>query len=818
MPKTVSVPRHSHKYINNINNPKKETKRYDHIDGLRGIAILLVVIFHLFVGKVSSGVDIFLFIGGLLFLSSHMKNAQKPEGITFFQSFIRIIRRLVPLLVLVILSTLISILIIIPSSNWERYFHDASSSMLYTMNYRLIDQSSDYQAAGSDATPFQHLWSMSVQMQIYIAILAIIFIIMKSFTFISQRYRKIVIVSIIAAMTIASFVYSTYMTLYGNQAVNYYSTLSRFWEIGIGSVIGLFFASIVIHPVLRWIFSISGLAIIISTGIFINGVEEFPGYMTLIPLLGAFLIIISGNRRRYDTEKSIGPVIWILESRPLLFIGSISYSLYLWHWPLMIMTLKATKDYDYPQWYAGVSVFIVSILIAWVTKKYVEDTLRQKAKPERGNVFSSQYIKKARRINPSVLYPVSAITIAIFFILISSSPMINQAYISASTYYAQKKVDEEGGIEGNYPGAKAFLNNATFDESLPVYPHSLNLETMMPPTTEDGCFSGFDNEDIVLTNKHGKPCFYGDKESERTMYVVGGSHSEEYMPALDEIGKRRNIRIVPIIKMGCPLYQNEKWNKDPYPGCAEEWSPKVEKFIIENPPTDGVFMISTRPHAIWGWGPEIVPDYYIETFDRIARAGVQIYAMRDNAWLVNNKGQLDARTCVHDNADYMKACGQEATMNISQENPALFAYQNIPNIKHLDISSSYIKDNWVNVVVGNVLVLRDSHHLTRQFVETLTDEIERQLSENPWTGPTRKEDVQNLILETPRFASIPKITGTPTQEYIPPEPDIEHTDTPDVKNRIDPIKPLGPDDLPDEELSPEEEIERLLDEIDIQQD
>lgn len=722
-----------------------------YIDGLRGLAIALVVIFHVFINKVSSGVDIFLFLGGMFLLRAQMKNARNPSGLTFFQSFIRLQRRIVPSLVIVVIVTTFIALITYSPIDYKNLLHESAFSILYVLNWRLIRQGQDYNAAGDGASVFQHLWSMSVQMQSYIIIMMTVFIVWKisnKFSF-QDKYAKIMY-SLIGILSLLSFIYACYMMLSGNQIENYYSTISRFWEIGAGALLGIVLSRIIIPHAWRWILSIIGIWMILAVGIFMDAVKYFPAFPVLIPIIGATIILVSGQTYKGEeiSLKNNGPIIVFLNSLFMTFIGSIAYTLYLWHWVLLIFALQFFPDVDIK--ILGTIVILVSIVLAWGTHKLVELPLRQKNKPPRGNVFSSEYIRSARLRSPSIVYPLATFLIIGLASIIVVSPVIfNQSAMVRERVNANK-IENLGGYSYTYPGAEEFLHGKTPPKNAPMNPDIYNsMRDMLPTSNLDGCFTKSKNIEIVDSVLNGTGCAYGDQTSPKTMYVVGGSHSEQYMEALDIIGKEKGIKIIPIIKMGCPLYQNEGIGGRPFPECSE-WSKNVEDWITANPPTDGVFMISTRPEKFYGWGPEIVPGYYKSVFSRIGNAGIPIYAVRDNPWLITTeKGPFNPRRCIVDGGDN-KTCGQNAANNIDMfENPAINAYQDIPNIKNIDLSRAFIKDEWVYPVIGNVIVYRDQHHLTRQYVLTLTDELHRQMSNNPWTAPTPRDNVEKLVLEDP---------------------------------------------------------------------
>lgn len=720
-----------------------------YIDGLRGLAIALVVVFHIFINKVSSGVDIFLFLGGMFLLRAQMKNAQNPLGLTFFQSFIRLQRRIVPVLVVVVIITTLIALITYSPIDYKNLLHESAFAILYILNWRLIDQGQDYNAAGDGASIFQHLWSMSVQMQSYIVIIIAVFLIWKiSVKFSYQKNYSKIMYSLIGMFSLVSFIYACFLMMSGSQSENYYSTFSRFWEIGTGALLGIVLSRIIVPHKFRWILSILGIWMILSVGIFMDAVKYFPAYPALIPIFGATIILISGQTYKGEeiSLKNNGPIIVFLNSAFMKFVGKIAYTLYLWHWVILIFSLQFFPNANKNM--LGIIVLSISVVLAWGTHKLIELPLRQKNKPPRGNVFSSEYVKSARLKSPSILYPLATFLIVGLASIIVVSPVIFNQSVMVRERVNYKKVESLGGYSYVYPGAEEFLNGKTPPKNVPMNPDIYNsMRDMLPTSSLDGCFTKSKGVEIIDSVVNGTGCAYGDKESSKTMYVIGGSHSEQYMEALNVIGKEKGIKILPIIKMGCPLYQNQGSGGRPFPECLK-WSRNVEDWVVENPPTDGIFMISTRPEKFYGWGPEIVPGYYKAVFNRLGSAGIPIYAVRDNPWLITpESGPFNPRRCIVDGGNN-KTCGQNAVNNIDMfENPAIQAYQDVPNIKNIDLSRAFIKDDWVYPVIGNVLVYRDQHHLTKQYVLTLVDELHRQMANNPWTAPTEKEMVEGLVLE-----------------------------------------------------------------------
>lgn len=706
---------------------------YYHIDGLRGFALALVVIFHVFIGRVSSGVDIFLFIGGLLLISSQLRNAQKDDGLSYTQAMLRILRRLYPALIVMVTTGVILSLLVTPPAQWEDMFRHASAAALYCINWIFIRDGDSYARASSDADVFQHLWSMSVQVQIYALVIALIMVCVGICKRLGKN-AKTLVSWVVGVLAIASFVYAIYLGG-RNQVENYYSTFSRFWEIALGGLVGLFLLDkVVFSPLLRWVSTIVGIVLIVGTGIVLNGVEQFPGPLTLVPLIGAMLIIFSGNHNRAENKnfKTMGPVL-VFETPFMLWLGKISYSLYLWHWMVLIVAAHITSrpQFDPIQ---GIVVITISSLLAWATHTYVEQPLRQKKKPKRATFkeIITGRSKKSHRRSPSFAMQAAATSIVAMIAAVATSPGIYSGVEHVKKMQLEHAVAANGGKDTAYPGARAITENKEAPLGVDIMPNpDEGVDTMYPQSQEDGCFADFKNNDIVLTKKDGTPCEYGDTSSDKTMYILGGSHSEMYLPALDNIAQHRGFKIIPLLKMGCALYLDTKWDGSEYPGCSE-FSDKVVDYVLKNPPTEGIFHTSTRPSTATGVGPEIVPDKYVESMRKFADKNIPIYLIRDVPWSTTDDGKYDdMRICVSkarlDGKDISSECGFSPNGLLNDIDPSLEAYRGIPGITLMDINSSIVFDNWVHPIVGNVTVYRDSHHITNLFAETLTPMIEQQM-------------------------------------------------------------------------------------------
>lgn len=788
------------------------------IEGLRGLAIALVVVFHVFVGKVSAGVDVFLLLGGIFFFSTQLKNARNPEGLTLVQSFLRIVRRLFPLLATVIAVSLAASFFVLSKLHHVNTAKDAAAALGYFINWELAYSGREYTNVRNSVSPFQHLWSMSAQMQIYLASLLVVVLIAHIF----RRHAQPAMAVVLAAATAGSFGYAAWLNQH-DQALNYYSTFTRFWEVGLGGLVGLWLlrkredgtaAIPAIPTAARWVMGIVGLAAIICTGLFLDGASQFPGPWTLIPLLGAALVVIAG------TGGEPKGVTRLLESKPFQFLGRISYALYLWHWPILVLAVAWMGQRTHANRTAGaesgvsgtmvnplvgIAVIAFSLLLAWLTTKLVEKPLRQDGKPARSWVVSDpQYVKNSFQVWPKTVGALLIVGLAAF--VLASPPILDrQARANTDALMAQS---EDRSI---YPGAESFLADAPTPEGQPLIPPLEDFEALLPATQPDGCQIGFEPA-VVVTHKDynnsDEECAYGDVNSDRTLYVIGGSHSEQYMPAMDRIGKHQGIKVQPLLKMGCPVGSTVPlWTGEDYPSCRE-WSAEVMDYILENPPTEGIFMTGTRPSDHIGNGPEMVPAEYVDIVKRFSDAGIFSYLVRDNPWQTYRfpmVGQFNQRSCVmemmegtfegngdesYDGSDFPgvenedaptleeittinSVCGSAVEESLLPVSPQEEAYAGL-DVRTIDLTNAFCRDGWCPSIIGNMNVYRDAHHFTNTFAESMAPELERQMFAQPALPP---------LPPLKPFVAFPPADGA--LEVTPePDPEPEHFG-PRVMGRVD---------------------------------
>jgi peptidoglycan/LPS O-acetylase OafA/YrhL len=690
-------------------NRKSDFYRHD-LDGLRGVAIALVAVFHIWFGRVSGGVDVFLALSGFFFGGRLLRTALTPGSSLWpVPEVIRLVRRLLPALVVVLAVSAVLTILIQPETRWETFADQSLASLGYFQNWELAATASDYLRAGEAVSPLQHIWSMSAQGQFYIAFLALIFLFASLTRRLLGKYLRITFVVLLCSLTIASFVFAIHAHN-ADQSTAYYNSFARAWELLLGALVGALVPYIRWPMWLRTVVAVVALAAILSCGALIDGVRQFPGPWALVPVGATMLLVLTAANRHADpqTQGRLPAPNRLLATAPFVALGSMAYSLYLWHWPLLIFWLSYSGQ-AHAKFVDGAGVLLVSGVLAYLTTRFVETPLRYRAPA--GPIVAVPLRIRLRR--PTI-------------VLGSGVVLLGVALTATSfTWREHVTVERANGKElaglasSDYPGARALINRAKVPK-LPTRPTVLEAKNDLPETTNDSCISDFGNVGVIN-------CTYGDKAATRTIALAGGSHAEHWVTALDLLGRVHHFKVVTYLKMGCPLTTEEKplvmGDNRPYPQC-HAWNERVMPMLLADHP-DYVFTTSTRP---WNIKPgDVMPASYVGIWQTFSENNIPILAMRDTPWLVRSGQPFQPADCLADGGDSI-SCGIKRSDVLSDHNPTLDFVAQFPLLKPLDLSDAVCRKDICRAVEGNVLVYHDSHHFTTTYMRTMTNELGRQIA------------------------------------------------------------------------------------------
>jgi peptidoglycan/LPS O-acetylase OafA/YrhL len=693
--------------------------RHD-LDGLRGIAIALVAMFHVWFGRVSGGVDVFLALSGFFFGGKILRAALNPAvSLSPVAEVIRLVRRLLPALVVVLAGCALLTILVQPQTRWETFADQSLASLGYYQNWELANTASDYLRAGEAVSPLQHIWSMSVQGQFYVAFLLLVagcaYLLQGLFRGPRGPYLRTMFVVLLSALTLASFVYAIFAQ--DNQSTAYYNSFARAWELLLGALVGALVSYIRWPMWLRTGVATVALAAIVSCGALIDGVKEFPGPWALVPVGATMLMILAGaNLQGHPGTSGRMPLPnRLLAAGPLVALGAMAYSLYLWHWPLLIFWLSYT-GHRHANFFEGTAVLLVSGLLAYLTTRLVEDPLRYRAPQESAPATPVPAIPWRSRLRRPTMALGSAVVLLGVTLTATSFTWRQHVTVLRAAGKELSVLNPQ-----DYPGARALTEHVRV-ATLPMRPTVLEVKHDLPVSTRDGCISDFVNPAVVN-------CTYGDVAATRTIALAGGSHAEHWLPALDLLGHVHHFKVVTYLKMGCPLSTEQvpliMGNNAPYPQCREWVQRTMAKLVVDRP--DYVFTTSTRPWNIKVG--DVMPATYIGIWQTLSDNNIPILAMRDTPWLVKNGQPFDPADCLAKGGN-AQSCAVKRSDVLADHNQTLDFVAQFPLLKPLDMSDAICRSDICRPVEGNVLIYHGAHHLTPTYMRTMAHELGRQIAAN----------------------------------------------------------------------------------------
>lgn len=517
------------------------------IDGLRAVAILSVVIFHAFPTRLQGGfvgVDIFFVISGFLISTIIFRSMQRGD-FSFMEFYAHRVKRIFPALIVVLLTSYIFGWFALLPEEFKQLGKHIAAGAGFVQNL-VLWQEAGYFDTASELKPLMHLWSLAIEEQFYLIYPLMIWAVWRF------RLNVLTLVLIFGGVSFSLNIYDI-----GVDAVKtFFVPQTRFWELLAGSVLaylqffkripfadwmkrGFFHPLIFRHPplgvcrdaVLNDVLSFLGSALIVFAIFSVNKGELFPGWWALAPVGGAFLLILAGPEAWINRK--------ILTNRLMVFVGLISYPLYLWHWP--ILSYAHILESELPSREIRIVAVALSFFLAWLTYWMIEKPVRFGRKT---------WIKTAT---------LCTLTTAIGF-------------IGYNTYQR----------DGSPFRLHEFLkNNSQFDWT----GNAIN----------DECKHAY--PDIVLADYCIK-----SKPLDPTVVVIGDSHSNSLYPGLAQLSKNNTSVILNLAHSAClPFFDVASHPKDQNDVCSAYMNKALQ--FVENSPTVRTVVLASRwPLAVLGSG------------------------------------------------------------------------------------------------------------------------------------------------------------------------------------------------------------------------
>lgn len=646
------------------------------IDGLRGVAIALVIVYHLWFRRVSGGVDVFLFLSGFLITASLLRAVEQHGRIRFASFYARIVRRIFPPALVVLLGVVAATVLWLPQTRWRDTLADIATSALYVVNWHLASNSVDYLAARDSASPVQHYWSLAIQGQFYLIWPLLVTAAALLATRVAARPRAVLAV-LVGAVFVLSLGYSVHRTPIV-QAFTYFDTFARLWEFALGGLLLLALPYLRLPRAAAAVLGWSGLAALVVCGAVFSRGDEFPGWAALWPTLAAALIIAATAQTGAATGPGAPGIGRLLRSRPLARLGDLSYTLYLWHWPVLICYLSVT-DRTAASLRGGLLVIAISVPLAVVTRWLVEIRLPRTGLGQRSDVGG---------------FALAAAAVAV----VLATTGVWHGYLSTRQ---SPPLDPR-----NYPGA-AYLAEPRDLPDVPYLPESWNARqdrAVIYDDDHEGCHQDMRGSEVLW-------CAFGPADADRTIALVGGSHSAHWLPALLELTEPYEWRVLSITKASCrfqPLSHRDRDNRIGQ-SCAE-WNEGVIAELAQLRP-DAVMTTSTTGQG----GKDYTPEGYLTQWRRLDELGIMVLAVRDTPW--HTSGVPD---CVERHGPAAPECVLDRREHGLDGPAAIERRTDVPdNVRFLDMTDYVCDPARCAPVVGNILVYSDAHHLTATYARTI---------------------------------------------------------------------------------------------------
>lgn len=672
------------------------------IEGLRTVAVGLVLVYHAGIHLVPGGfigVDVFFVISGFLITGMLMREVSKTGRVSIVTFYARRMKRLLPASTLVLLITAALTWWIGPPLQRGDYGGDIVASSVWFVNWRFADRSVDYHAEGIGASPVQHFWSLSVEEQFYLLWPLLLLLVALVVRRTGIRLRVLATATLMA-IVVPSFVWSVFMS-HDEPARAFFVTTTRLWELGIGALLSIAapLASRV-PQVLARIMAWVGLAVIVASAFVFEAADMWPGYLALAPTLGTAAVIFAGSRSQQDTP-------FILRLKPMVWVGAISYSLYLWHWPLLVAAGWQWGEFGQK---VGLAVVAFSFVPAWLSYRLVENPLRRLPVFER-----VPQLAVSIGINLAVLGVVGGLVLAAAVPRASATEAPDSdTLVNLGARSLQYDGERVSGVE-------------LVEDVVPTVPDLLSAPDDRMQTTAD-CHANFETVEP-------DPCVHGAVDGQTRIFLAGDSKAAQWGDAVEAVASRNGWRFESATKSACAFTEvlREDGDGRPYEACPE-FSKNLTSALIADPPD--VLVVSQRHSTGFDsngdLSTDVMVDGLVNTWSTLEEAGIDIVVLLDNpapAQLPSNAaGNVLDCLATHVADPWSCAFPFDVGFESSGATAQLAAAELVPGVDVIDMSDTLCNPDLCPLVIGGVLVYRQGSHITNTYAMSTIDVLEDRLA------------------------------------------------------------------------------------------
>jgi peptidoglycan/LPS O-acetylase OafA/YrhL len=681
------------------------------IQALRALAVSLVIAAHIWPGLVPGGyvgVDVFFAVSGFLITSMLVDEVVASGRIGLTAFWARRARRILPAALVTLLACAVATMVLVPSHRWDAFLTEVAASAAYVENWQLAHAAVDYFAQADGVSPVQHYWSLSVEEQFYLVwpLLLLGAVVLTRGR--SPRARVGALAAAMGLLAAASLTWSIVHTPADPEAA-YFVTPTRAWEFGLGGLLALLpqvsGAPVLLRALLSWI----GLAAILLAAFAFGPSTIFPGSAALLPVLGALAVMRAGA-----PDHRLAPTR-LLALGPVQRTGDLSYSLYLWHWPLLILIPYAVH---LPDGVFQAVVLEATVGLAWLSKHYVEDPVRT----------ASGLLRR----------PARTLALAgVATLLVLAVPAAGALHVSEQLHHDQEATKE---LVQSHPRCFGAAARPPGDGTGVAAGTCANpeLRGKVVPTPVEA--SNSPNTPCEVVEKLGRvrACAFGRPApgASETVAVVGDSHASHWRAAFDYVSRQRNWHGLSVTHTGCPFSRATAALPEPARTTCLEWNRDTLRWFARHPEIHRVFVAQHTGGAIVGHpGPRRFAAQvrgYRRVWEALPATVQEVVVLRDTP-----KMRTATLDCVQQAMEAgrlaARACAVPRAIALERD-PAVAAARQMaggtPRVRTIDLTDTLCDRRACYPVVGGALTFKDVDHLTTVFAATL--------------GPYLQEAVQSL--------------------------------------------------------------------------
>ena len=681
------------------------------IQGMRALAVLLVIASHAGFTSVAGGyigVDVFFVISGFLITGLLVRELDRSGRISLLGFYARRARRILPAAVLVLLATAVAATALLPLVRAVATFTDAWWAACFGANIHFAAVGTDYFAQDQPTSPLQHYWSLSVEEQYYLLWPLVLLALVGLWRLRGRRPSRRVVTIVLVVAVLASFGWSIYAT-WASPTAAYFSTPARVWELGLGSLAAVLLAGRSLGAP-RWLAELlvwTGLGAIAVAAVGFDASTQVPGWIAVVPVLGAVLVLVAGSTSA--GERTVG--FRMLSLRPARVIGDWSYSLYLWHFPVLRIAEEHYDERTLSHRHLAVALVLVFVLSA-LSYRFVEEPFRRRTR-----LFSRSW-------NAVALYPVG-------LVLVLVATTAGRAYVNDQLglggHHAAITTAEFKGRQFSSDPQVALVQASVLaarrHQPVPsqLSPSPLGLTKDTAPLGECDYRTGTT-----------KLCPMGDTDADRKIVLVGDSHARAWSPAIAEIGKKHGYATYNLVYSGCPANQAPQLSGDTgreLDDCTRFRNWAIDTIKQLHP--DLVVLATAALAPVRSADGELVgyrnnrPKFLRTLTSGFRRELEAIAPFTDRIAVVGNTPELPREPGICLTAGHVDLGDCAFTPNgyRSYIQRRFLAEARSVGAVAVDASKWFCADGTCPSVVGSTITLRDKEHMTTEYAAELADPL-----------------------------------------------------------------------------------------------